>query len=200
MNLNLNYDKMNGLIPAVIADDSTLAVLMTGFMNEEAVNKTIETGKVTFFSRTRNSLWVKGETSGNFLHVKRILPDCDNDTLLIYAEPQGSTCHTGAYSCFGDVKKSGTAFLNELTAVIKERRNASPDESYTAKLFQRGENRIIQKVGEEAIETVIAAKNDDKAEIINEASDLIFHLMVMLDLKGLSLEDISDNLLKRHRK
>ncbi len=200
MNFNLNFDKLEGLIPAVIADAETLAVLMTGFMNEEAVNKTLETGKVTFFSRTRNSLWVKGETSGNYLHVREILPDCDNDTLLIYAEPAGNTCHTGQYSCFGDVRKSGTYFLDELTQIIKSRRNASPDESYTAKLFQKGENRIIQKVGEEAVETVIAAKNDDRDELINEASDLVFHLMVLLERKNLSLEEITQNLKNRHKK
>lgn len=193
----LNFDKLNGLIPAIIVDYNNNQVLMLGFMNEESLNKTIKTNNVTFYSRTRNSLWTKGETSGNYLKLIDILTDCDNDTLLVYAEPQGPTCHTGSYSCFNISKIRSLNFLNELFDLIKERKKVLPEKSYTAKLFMEGENRIIQKVGEEAIETVIAAKNKDKNEIINETSDLIYHLFVMLADQGIDFADIVDNLKSR---
>jgi len=201
MNINeLNYEKLNGLVPAVVVDSKTDSVLMLGFMNKESLQKTIDTKLVTFFSRTRNQLWTKGETSGNFLKLVEIKSDCDNDSLLVYAEPDGNTCHTGKYSCFDVEKKSSINFLNELTGIIKDRKKNLPGNSYTTKLFKEGENRIIQKVGEEAVEVVIAAKNNNKDEIINEVSDLIFHLIVMLEEKGIDLVEIVSNLEKRHRK
>jgi len=193
----LNFEKLNGLIPAVIVDNGNNQVLMLGFMNKEALNKTLETNLITFFSRTKNSLWTKGETSGNYLKLITILPDCDNDTLLIYADPQGPTCHTGDYSCFGINNNASLNFLNDLFSLIKERKEKLPENSYTTKLFKEGENRIIQKVGEEAIETVIAAKNKDKKEIVNETSDLIYHLFVMLADLNIEFSDIVDNLKKR---
>ncbi len=196
----LNFKKLNGLIPAVIVDEKTDKVLMQGFMNEEALNKTIETKLVTFFSRTKNRLWTKGETSKNYLHLVDIKPDCDNDSLLIYVNPDGPTCHTGNYSCFEDVKDtSSISFLNDLFALIKDRKVNLPENSYTTKLFKQGENRIIQKVGEESIETVIAAKNNDKNEIINETSDLIYHLFVMLADKNIEFSEIVANLKKRSK-
>lgn len=195
----LNFQKLNGIIPAVIVDASTDKVVMLGFMNKEALNKTLETRLVTFFSRTKNSLWTKGETSGNYLNLVDIKIDCDNDSLLIYANPQGPTCHTGNYSCF-NVKKDSIKFLEELFELIKKRKIELPENSYTTKLFNQGENRIIQKVGEEAIETVIAAKNNDKVEIINEVSDLIYHLFVLLSEKEIELTEIVANLENRHNK
>jgi len=195
----LNFEKLNGLVPAVVVDKNTDAVLMLGFMNKEAISRTIETKLVTFFSRTRNKLWTKGETSGNFLKLIEIKSDCDNDSLLIYAEPEGNTCHTGNYSCF-DVKKTGTLkFLQQLSEIIKERKQNLPEDSYTTKLIKEGENRIIQKVGEEVVETLIAAKNNDREEIINEVSDLMYHLLVMLEEKDIELSDVVANLEKRHR-
>ncbi len=196
---NLNFDKMNGLIPTIIVDAVTNQILMLGFMNEEAYNKTIAIGKVTFYSRTKNRLWTKGETSGNYLLVKKIITDCDRDSLLIYVNPLGNTCHTGNYSCFS-VEKNSINFFNLLFGLIKQRNEELPDNSYTTKLFLQGENRIIQKVGEEAIETVIAAKNNDRDEIINEVSDLIYHLFVMLVQKGIDINEISEKLLERHKR
>ncbi len=156
----LNFEKLGGLIPAIIIDFNTNQVLMLGFMNKEAYEKTLETKRVTFFSRTRQTYWIKGETSGNYLNVIDIKSDCDNDTLLIIAKPEGPTCHTGAYSCF-DIEKTNINFLKQLNELINERKKNLPENSYTTKLFKEGANRIIQKVGEEAIETVIAAKNRD---------------------------------------
>ncbi|MHB1686399.1 MAG: bifunctional phosphoribosyl-AMP cyclohydrolase/phosphoribosyl-ATP diphosphatase HisIE [Ignavibacteriaceae bacterium] len=195
----LNFEKLNGLIPAIIVDQSSDKVLVLGFMNKEALKKTIDTGLVTFFSRTRNELWTKGETSGNYLHLVEIEPDCDNDTLLIYAKPDGNTCHTGKYSCFDIENYASINFLNELFDLIKKRKNELPENSYTTSLFKSGANRIIQKVGEEAIEAVIAAKNRDKKEIINETSDLIYHLFVMLAEQEIEFEDVVINLKNRHK-
>lgn len=195
---NLNFEKMNGLIPAVIVDEVTNQTLMLGYMNEEAYDKTIATGRVTFYSRTKNRLWTKGETSGDYLIVKNIIADCDKDTLLIYANPLGNTCHTGNYSCFG-IEKNSINFFNLLFDLITDRKEKMPENSYTTKLFLRGENRIIQKVGEEAIETVIAAKNNDKDEIINEVSDLIYHLFVMLVQKEIGINEIAGKLTERHK-
>lgn len=197
---NLDFKKLNGLIPAIIVDDKNERVLMLGFMNKEALEKTIETKLVTFFSRTRNALWTKGETSKNYLHLIDIKPDCDNDTLLVFAKPDGNTCHTGNYSCFNIPDYPSLNFLNELFSLIKDRKSNLPENSYTAKLFKSGTNRIIQKVGEEAIETVIAAKNSDKNEIINEVSDLIYHLFVMLAEQDIELSEIVENLESRHKK
>jgi len=198
-NEKLNFEKLNGLIPAVVVDEKNNQVLMLGFMNKEALAKTIETRLVTFYSRTRNALWTKGETSKNYLHLVDIKPDCDNDTLLVYAKPDGNTCHTGNYSCFDIPDYSSLNFLNELFGLIKERKIRMPDNSYTTDLFKSGANRIIQKVGEEAIETVIAAKNRDKQEIINETSDLIYHLFVMLAEQDIEFEKIVKNLESRHK-
>lgn len=196
----LNFTKLNGLIPAAVADKDTGQILMLGFMNRESLEKTIATNLVTFFSRTKNRVWTKGETSGNYLKLSEIKTDCDNDSLLIYAEPQGPTCHTGQYSCFGIEKKSSIIFLNQLFDLIKNRKKSLPENSYTAELFKSGENRIIQKFGEEAVETLIAAKNKDRNEIINEVSDLIYHLFVMLVQTGIELSDIAGRLEERHKK
>jgi phosphoribosyl-ATP pyrophosphohydrolase/phosphoribosyl-AMP cyclohydrolase len=195
----LNFDKLNGLIPAVIVDNNTNTVLMVGFMNKESLQKTIETNKVTFYSRTRKTLWTKGETSGNFLNLIEIKSDCDNDSLLVRVDPEGNTCHTGDYSCFKEEHYQGISFLSELYELILSRRKDMPEGSYTTKLFSEGENRIIQKVGEEAIETIIAAKNHDRNELINETSDLIYHLFVMLADQGITIKEISDNLQSRHK-
>ncbi|RJQ64379.1 MAG: bifunctional phosphoribosyl-AMP cyclohydrolase/phosphoribosyl-ATP diphosphatase HisIE [Stygiobacter sp.] len=193
----LNYGKLGGLLPAIIVDNDTDAVLMLGFMNTEALEQTLTTKKVTFFSRTKKKLWVKGETSGNFLELIDIKTDCDNDTLLVYAKPQGPTCHTGDYSCFG-VKENHSKFLLQLYSLIKSRKTELPAGSYTTTLYQKGTNRIIQKVGEEAIETVIAAKNRDRNEIINEVSDLFYHLFVMLAEQDIEFDEIIDNLHSRN--
>ena len=187
-------------MPAVIIDNITGAVLMVGFMNKESLDITNKTGLVTFYSRSRKKIWTKGETSGNFLHVMEMKTDCDDDTLLIKVIPDGDTCHEGDYSCFKEEKYPGVTFLNELYALIQSRKNLMPEHSYTTSLFQEGEDRIIQKVGEEAIEVVIAAKNKDKKELINETSDLIYHLFVLLVEKGIPITDISGHLFKRHKK
>ncbi|HEX2865754.1 MAG TPA: bifunctional phosphoribosyl-AMP cyclohydrolase/phosphoribosyl-ATP diphosphatase HisIE [Ignavibacteriales bacterium] len=196
----LDFNKMGGLIPAIVQDNSNNQVLMLGFMNKLALEKTMESGLVTFFSRSKGRLWTKGETSGNYLKLVSIRQDCDNDSLLVRARPEGNTCHTGGYSCFFSEKPDSISFLNELFALIKDRKEKLPEGSYTTKLFQRGTNRIIQKVGEEAIETVIAAKNRDKEEIVNETSDLIYHLFVMLVEQDIEFTDIVKNLEKRHSK
>jgi phosphoribosyl-ATP pyrophosphohydrolase/phosphoribosyl-AMP cyclohydrolase len=196
----LSFEKLNGLIPAVVVDNKTDLVLMLGFMNKESLEKTIETKLVTFFSRTRNKLWTKGETSGNYLRLIEMRPDCDNDALLIFAEPDGNTCHTGKYSCFDLNKTESIKFLQKLTEIIKERKEKLTENSYTTKLFKEGENRIIQKFGEEAVETMIAAKNNKREEIINEVSDLLYHLFVLLEEKEITLSEISSNLEKRHKK
>lgn len=195
----INFEKLNGLVPAIIIDELNNNVLMLGFMNKEAVEQTIEKQKVVFFSRTKKRLWLKGETSKNYLNVKNISTDCDNDTLLIFAKPDGPTCHTGSYSCFAEVDKNNIYFLSYLSNLIKERKIKMPEGSYTTSLFERGSDRIIQKVGEEAVETVIAAKNRDKKEIINETSDLIFHLLVMLADQGIEFSEVVSNLQQRHK-
>lgn len=193
----LNFEKLDGLIPAIVCDAQTNQVLMLGFMNKESFDKTIETNLVTFFSRIRNRLWTKGESSGNYLQLVRIEKDCDCDSLLVYANPSGSTCHTGEYSCFG-IEKRSVFFLNHLNELIKERKALRPENSYTTKLFEEGADRIIQKVGEEAIETLIAAKNRDKNEVINETSDLIYHLLVMLNEQEIEFEEVVSKLKERH--
>lgn len=190
---------MGGLIPAIIQDSATSKVLMLGFMNEEAYTKTKETGMVTFFSRTRNTLWTKGETSGHFLKVVSVLIDCDNDTLLIKAIPAGPVCHTGKDTCFGEKNNEDIMFLKFLQDFIEQRRQEMPEGSYTTSLFNKGVNRMAQKVGEEAVETVIEATNGTEDGFIYEASDLVYHLIVLLTSKGLRLEDLARELKKRHK-
>ena len=176
----LDFNKMNGLIPAIIQDSKTKNVLMLGFMNQEAYNKTLEIGKVTFFSRTKNRLWTKGEESGNFLNVVSIEEDCDKDTLLIKVNPCGPVCHTGSATCFNDNNEMGIEFLSYLQDFIDKRHEEMPENSYTTSLFKSGVNRMAQKVGEEAVESVIEATNGTDDRLIYEASDLIYHLIVLL--------------------
>lgn len=195
----LNFSKMNGLIPAIIIDKNTAQVLMLGFMNDEALKKTIETNKVTFYSRTNKRLWTKGETSGNFLQLVSIKTDCDNDSLLIEVNPIGNTCHTGSYSCFG-LKRNNSQFLFDLFELIQSRKKEIPENSYTTSLFKAGGDRIIQKVGEESIETIIAAKNRNSEEVINETADLLYHLFVMLVEQNINLSDVVNKLEIRHKK
>lgn len=197
--MKLDFEKMGGLIPAIVQDSNTNKVLMLGFMNEEAYETTKETGKVTFFSRTKNRIWMKGETSGNTLQVDSIMVDCDNDTLLIKATPAGPVCHTGADTCFGEKNIEEIMFLKYLQNFIERRRQEMPEGSYTTSLFQKGVNRMAQKVGEEAVETVIEATNGTEDGFIYEASDLLYHLIVLLTSKGLRLEDLAKELKKRHK-
>ena len=194
-----HFEKMGGLVPAIIQDANTNKVLMLGFMNEEAYEKTKETGKVTFFSRTRNCLWMKGETSGNTLQVVSMAADCDNDTLLIKAIPAGPVCHTGADTCFNERNEEPVMFLKFLQNFIERRRQEMPEGSYTTTLFQKGVNRMAQKVGEEAVETVIEATNGTDDRLIYEAADMIYHLIVLLTSKGLSIEDLARELKSRHK-
>lgn len=193
----INFSKLNGLVPAIVVDSKTDKVLMLGFMNEESLKITIEIGKATFYSRSRKALWTKGETSGNFLLVKKILPDCDNDSLLIYADPVGPVCHTGNYSCFS-LNNESFSFLVKLNEIIKQRKQELPPGSYTTQLFKDGSDRIIQKVGEEAVEVLIAAKNKNRKGIIYESADLLFHLMVMLYDNDIELKDVVSELESRH--
>lgn len=198
--MKIDFLKMGGLAPAVIQDDKTGKVLMLGFMNEEALARTKETGKVTFFSRTKHRLWTKGETSGNTLQVTDILIDCDKDTLLIKARPAGPVCHTGADTCFGEQNKpDDILFLRQLQNLIEQRRQEMPEGSYTTTLFMKGVNRMAQKVGEEAVETVIEATNGTEEGFIYEAADLMYHLLVLLASKGLQMEDLCRELMKRHK-
>ena len=196
--MTLDFNKMNGLIPAIIQDDKTQKVLMLGFMNEEAYDKTLKTGKVTFWSRTKNALWTKGETSGNFLNVVSIKADCDNDTLLIKVNPDGPVCHTGTDTCWGEENDNPMAFLSELQRFIEKRHEEMPEGSYTTSLFQSGVGRMAQKVGEEAVESVIEAMAGNDERLIYEASDMIYHLMVLLTSKGLKIEGLAVELQKRH--
>lgn len=197
--MDIDFDKMGGLVPAIIQDTDTRKVLMLGFMNQEAFDKTQQTGKVTFWSRTRKCLWTKGETSGNFLEVKSIKADCDNDTLLIEVHPCGPVCHKGTDTCWGeDNVYNPVSFLSELQQFIYKRKKEMPKDSYTTALFNKGTNRIAQKVGEEALETVIEAVSGSNEKLIYEAADLVYHLEVLLTAKGLKIEDVAAELLKRH--
>ena len=197
--MKIDFEKMGGLVPAIIQDATTKNVLMLGFMNEEAYQKTLDTRHVTFWSRTRNTLWTKGETSGNFLNVVSMQIDCDNDTLLIKAHPDGPTCHTGADTCWGeDNEANPLLFLTELQDFINQRKAEMPEGSYTTKLFRDGVNKIAQKVGEEALETVIEATNGSSDKLVYEASDLLYHLLVLLTEKGLRIEDVATELHQRH--
>lgn len=195
----MDFDKLDGLIPAIIQDARTNRVLMLGFMNPDALSRTRKEGKVTFFSRSRQRLWTKGEESGNFLHVVEILEDCDRDTLLIKVNPEGPVCHTGSDTCFEEVNTGGISFLAELQALIHRRKEEMPENSYTTNLFRSGVNKMAQKVGEEAIELVIEAKDSDDALFLNEASDLLYHLMVLLSARGYGMEDVAGVLEQRHR-
>lgn len=195
----MDFEKMNGLVPAIIQDAATQKVLMLGFMNREAYQKTVETGKVTFYSRTKQRLWTKGEESGNFLHVVDIKSDCDEDTLLIQVHPVGPVCHTGTDTCWGEENRQPVMFLKELQEFISRRYAEMPEGSYTTSLFQSGVNKMAQKVGEEAVETVIEATNGTEDRLIYEASDLIYHLIVLLTSKGLRIDDLARELKKRHK-
>ncbi|MBQ3781679.1 MAG: bifunctional phosphoribosyl-AMP cyclohydrolase/phosphoribosyl-ATP diphosphatase HisIE [Bacteroidaceae bacterium] len=196
--MNIDFQKMNGLVPAIIQDARTLKVLMLGFMNEEAYQKTVETGLVTFYSRTRQTLWTKGETSGNTLKVKEILCDCDSDTLLIKAIPAGPVCHTGADTCWDEKNDNPIMFLDELQRFIEKRHEEMPEGSYTTSLFRDGCHRMAQKVGEEALEAVIEAVAGNDERLIYEASDMLYHLIVLLTSKGLSIDDLARELQERH--
>ena len=197
--MEIDFDKLGGLVPAIVQDARTKNVLMLGFMNREAYDKTVATGKVTFSSRSRNCLWTKGETSGNYLNLVEVRNDCDKDTLLVKAIPDGPTCHTGTDTCWGeDNSANPLLFLTELQDFIEKRHEEMPEGSYTTSLFRKGINRIAQKVGEEALETVIEATNGSNDKMVYEASDLLYHLIVMLTEKGLRIEDVAGELQKRH--
>lgn len=198
--MNIDFNKNgNGLVPAIIQDTTTKNVLMLGYMNAEAYNKTVLLNKVTFYSRTKKRLWTKGEESGNFLNVVSIKNDCDNDTLLIEVNPVGSTCHTGTDTCWGEDNNQTYGFLSALEEVIKSRREAGNSEkSYVASLFEKGMNKIAQKVGEEAVELVIEAKDDNTDLFLNEGADLLFHYLILLQSKGFSLQDIVKVLKQRN--
>lgn len=196
--MELDFEKMNGLIPAIIQDNYTQKVLMLGFMNKEAYEKTMETGKVTFFSRTKNRLWTKGKESGNFLHVVSVKADCDNDTLLIMVHPEGPVCHKGTDTCWGDKNEQDIMFLKELQDFIDRRRQEMPEKSYTTSLFNSGVNKMAQKVGEEAVETILEACNGTDERLIYEGADLLYHLIVLLTYKGYRIEDLARELKERH--
>ncbi len=201
MNLDIkkiDFDKTQGLIPAIIQDSVTNKMLMLGFMNAEALQKTMDEKIVTFFSRSKNRLWTKGETSGNFLHVIDIQVDCDNDTVLIKARPDGPTCHTGTDTCFAEVNQSDN-FLWKLEKVIQDRKANPKEGSYTTSLFNKGINKVAQKVGEEAVELVIEAKDDNEELFLGEAADLLYHYLILLTAKGYQLQHVIDVLEKRHR-
>ena len=200
--MTIDFEKMGGLVPAIIQDADTKNVLMLGYMNEEAYKKTVETGLVTFYSRTRQTLWIKGETSGNCLHVVSIKNDCDNDTLLITVHPDGPVCHTGTDTCWGEENKTANdnplLFLSELSDFIEKRYKEMPEGSYTTSLFKDGLNRMAQKVGEEALELVIEATNGTNDRMIYEGSDMLYHLIVLLTSKGMRIEDMAAELRDRH--
>lgn len=198
--MKIDFEKYtDGLVPAVIQDFKTNKVLMLGFMNEESLRVTEELGKVTFYSRSKKRLWTKGEESGNFLLLKQILVDCDNDSLLIKAEPVGPVCHTGADTCWDEVNRSDN-FLLYLQEIINLRKQASPDQSYVARLLSKGINKVAQKVGEEAVELVIEAKDNNEELFLNEAADLLFHYLLLINAKGYKLQDVTEVLQQRHSK
>ena len=197
----LNFDKMNGLIPAIIQDASTRQVLMLGYMNKEALTRTLEEGRVTFWSRTKKRLWQKGEVSGNVLEVVSTKPDCDGDALLVHAHPTGPVCHTGVHTCFDEEELDETSSVfGRLENIIRDRRQHHPEGSYTAQLFQQGTGRIAQKVGEEAIETIVAALQQNREALKEESADLLYHLMVLLEEQGVGMADVAKVLKKRMEK
>ena len=195
-----DFDKTNGLIPAIVQDATTNKVLMLGYMNDEALQRTQREGRVTFWSRSKERLWTKGETSGNFLEVESISIDCDKDTLLIKARPIGPVCHTGADTCFDEKNSSRTGFIDQLRAIIKDRKQNPSDKSYTTSLFAKGINKVAQKVGEEAVELVIEAKDDNKDLFLGEAADLLYHYLVLLEAKNIELDEVVGLLEQRHKK
>lgn len=195
---NIDFSKGAGLVPVIVQDAITLRILMLGYMNEEAYQKTLTEGKVTFFSRSKKRLWTKGETSGNFLFVKNIQLDCDRDTLLVTVTPVGAVCHTGTDTCFNEVNRTGAEFLFELELFLKKRKEEMPEGSYTTSLFQKGASKIGQKVGEEAVELVIEAMQDNDTDFLNEAADLVYHLVVLLLNRGYDLGDVARVLKSRH--
>ncbi len=198
--MEIDFEKMNGLVPAIIQDATTRQVLMLGYMNREAYEQTEATGRVTFFSRTKNRLWTKGETSGNFLHVVSIQNDCDHDTLLIRVNPAGPVCHTGTDTCWGEANTANPLlFLSELQDFIEKRHEEMPEGSYTTSLFRDGLNRMAQKVGEEALEAVIEAVNGTNERLAYEGSDMLYHLIVLLTAKGMRIEQLAEELLQRHK-
>ena len=196
----VDFAKGDGLVPAIVQDAFTGAVLMMGYMNEESLRRTLTTQKVTFYSRSKQRLWTKGEESGNFLELKDLLLDCDGDTILAKAQPVGPACHTGADTCFNESNKQKTGFIDYLRSVLKDRHDNPSEESYTSKLFARGINKVAQKVGEEAVELVIEAKDDNRDLFVGEASDLLYHYLVLLEAKQIPLEEIIGELESRHRK
>jgi phosphoribosyl-ATP pyrophosphohydrolase/phosphoribosyl-AMP cyclohydrolase len=198
--MDINFKKMDGLVPTIVQDAISGKVLMQGYMNEEALAKTQETGKVTFFSRSKERLWTKGETSGNFMELVSMLGDCDGDSILVKANPLGPVCHTGSDTCFDEVNTSKTGFLDQLRTIIKDRKNNPSDKSYTTSLFAKGINKIAQKVGEEAVEIVIEAKDDNKDLFLGEAADLMFHYLILLEAKGYELDEVMEVLIARHKK
>lgn len=196
--MSLNFEKLGGLLPAVIQDASTGEVLMLGFMNQEAYEKTLNEKRVTFYSRSKERLWTKGEESGNFMDVVEILEDCDADTLLVRVNPHGPACHTGMRTCFGESAQNNMAFLLRLQALLQSRKKDLPEDSYTAKLFRNGPRRIAKKLGEEATELVIEAMDSDDDKFLNEAADLLFHLTILLVDRGFDLDDVVRVLEERH--
>lgn len=198
--MKIDFTKNNdGLVPAIIQDATTNNVLMLGYMNQEAYHKTLETQRVTFFSRSKNRLWTKGEESGNFLQLVSVKVDCDNDALLVKANPAGPTCHKGSDTCWNEENTPSYGFLSTLEQVIKQRKtNANAKESYVASLFDKGINKIAQKVGEEAVETIIEAKDNDELLFLNESADLLFHYLILLQAKGFTLNDVVKILQGRH--
>lgn len=197
--IKVDFDKQNGLLPAIVQDTKTKNVLMLGYMNREALQKTLDTKLVTFYSRSRKTLWTKGETSGNYLHLADIQSDCDNDTLLVQVNPAGQVCHLGTDTCWGQENKMQFGFLSELEEVITDRRENPTDKSYTASLFKKGINKIAQKVGEEAVEVVIEAKDQNDELFLNESADLVFHFLVLLQAKGFRFADVLEILRQRHK-
>jgi phosphoribosyl-AMP cyclohydrolase / phosphoribosyl-ATP pyrophosphohydrolase len=196
--MEVNFSKYtDGLVPAIIQDDQTGKVLMLGFMNQDAIDASLATGKVTFFSRSKKRLWTKGEESGNFLYLKKLSVDCDQDSILIKATPAGPVCHTGADTCWNEINQS-EEFLSKLGRIIQDRKNNSEENSYVSGLFKKGVNKIAQKVGEEAVELIIEAKDENDSLFINEAADLLFHYLILLAAKGYNLKDISNVLQERH--
>lgn len=197
--MKIDFKKMDGLIPVVVQDSFTGKVLMLGYMNEAALSQTEASGRVTFFSRSKNRLWTKGETSGNFLEVVSMQEDCDGDAILIKAKPLGPVCHTGADTCFDELNTSQTVFIDHLRAIIKDRKANPTEGSYTASLFAKGMNKLAQKVGEEAVELVIEAKDDNKELFLGEAADLLFHYLVLLEAKGYEFDEVVEVLKHRHK-
>ncbi len=195
----LEWDKMGGLIPAVVQDAATLQLLMLGYMNEDALQQTLESGLVTFFSRSKDRLWTKGETSGNHLKLVAVLPDCDGDALLVRAEPVGPTCHLETESCFSAEGPSGVGWLARLAQIVAQRAAADPKDSYTARLLAEGPKRVAQKIGEEGVEVALAGVNGDREECISETADLIYHLTVLMQARGFRWEDVAAKLAERHK-